>query len=916
MKGRQLRKLFVDFYLERGHRLVPSAPLVPPDDPTILFTVAGMVQFKRLYSGEVNPLPYTRAVTVQKCLRAGGKDSDLENVGRTLRHHTFFEMLGNFSFGDYFKREAIAWGWEFATQVMKLPKERLWVSTFVDDPEAAEIWEKEQGVPRGRIIPLGAKDNFWGPAGGAGACGPCSEILFFMGSDEDLALAATQDTATLADRVDKEGDVFFEIWNMVFPQFDQQPDGTRLSLKNRGIDTGAGLERMTTALNFIETRGAIGSPYETDLLWDIVKRASEVTGLEYVRRFEPLDGRDPDLVSRVRLGLNAVADHTRALVFALSEGHMPSNEGRGYVLRRILRRALRFAHLLGVNEPFMHQLVDPVVDTLGEAWPDITRHTEHVRKVLFAEERQFLRTLFQGEVILEDLLAAAKSGGRGVLSGEDVFLLHATYGFPVDLTDEVARFAGLSIDREGYTRAMAEHKAQAKKSWKGAALGREAELLDPVFDEHGETLFLRQNEAGQPVFESDGVILALIRGDEMVSSVSEGDDASIVLDQTCFYGESGGQAGDTGLIVLNEQGKSVAFLVTDTRKTPSGLHLHKGRVASGVFSVGNSVQARIDDQRRLAVMRNHTATHLLQAALRRVVGPHIAQQGSSVAPGEFRFDFTSPEPLTRDQIEAVERDVQGAILADIPVATREMPLEEAQSLGAIAPFGEKYGHRVRVVGVEGVSMEFCGGTHCTRTGQIGSMIIIAETSIASGVRRIEARTGLGAFETMLQARRCIADMSRMLSCAAEEIPGRVERLQEDARQLRKDMQKIRQEQAARDSGGEGPALEVNGIRIVTRSTQGLDPDSLRALADTLRAGQGDCVVVIGNVDGDKVSLLCAATEGVRKRVPASKVVKEVAKIVGGGGGGRDDMAQAGGRFPEKLPEALAAVEGIVRAIMG
>ncbi|HPB31384.1 MAG TPA: alanine--tRNA ligase-related protein, partial [Candidatus Sumerlaeota bacterium] len=337
MKGRQLRNLFVDFYLERGHRHVPSAPLVPPDDPTILFTVAGMVQFKRLYSGEVDPLPYTRAVTVQKCLRAGGKDSDLENVGRTLRHHTFFEMLGNFSFGDYFKREAIAWGWEFATQVMKLPKERLWVSTFVDDPEAAEIWEKEQGVPRGRIIPLGAKDNFWGPAGGAGACGPCSEILFFMGSDEDLALAATQDTATLADRVDREGDVFFEIWNMVFPQFDQQPDGTRLPLKNRGIDTGAGLERMTTALNFIETRGAIGSPYETDLLWDIVKRASEVTGLEYVRRFEPLDGRDPDLVSRVRLGLNAVADHTRALVFALSEGHMPSNEGRGYVLRRILR---------------------------------------------------------------------------------------------------------------------------------------------------------------------------------------------------------------------------------------------------------------------------------------------------------------------------------------------------------------------------------------------------------------------------------------------------------------------------------------------------------------------------------------------------------------------------------------------------
>ncbi|MBN1902466.1 alanine--tRNA ligase, partial [Candidatus Sumerlaeota bacterium] len=534
MKGRDLRKIFIDFFVQRDHKHVPSSPLIPPDDPTMLFTSAGMVQFKRFYAGEIDPLPYKRACTAQKCLRAGGKASDLENVGKTLRHHTFFEMLGNFSFGDYFKREAIAWGWEFVTRVMKIPEERLWVSTFEEDPEAAEIWEKEQGIPRSRIIPLNAKENFWGPAGETGACGPCSEILFFMGSDEDLKEAEKQDVPTIARRVVEEGDIFFEIWNMVFPQFDHQRDGSRPPLKNRGIDTGAGLERMTTAINFMETKAKIGSPYETDLLWDVVKLASEITGLEYVRRYEPVGSRDPEKSSRIRLTLNAISDHTRALVFALSEGIMPSNEGRGYVLRRIQRRALRFAHLLGIREPFMYKLVDAVIDAMSDAWPELRNHPDHVKKVIRLEEEHFLKTLDQGEEILLDLIDRAKDKGDKTIPGEDVFKLHATFGYPVDLTDEVARDAGLEIDRTGYNDAMKRHREEAKKSWKGAALEKEADLLSDVFEKYGPTEFLREREDVSPVFQSESPVLAILKNGQRVENASEGDEITLILEETCF----------------------------------------------------------------------------------------------------------------------------------------------------------------------------------------------------------------------------------------------------------------------------------------------------------------------------------------------------------------------------------------------
>ncbi len=919
MKGRELRKLFIDFFVARGHKHVPSAPLIPPDDPTLLFTTAGMVQFKRLYSGEVDPLPYRRATTAQKCLRAGGKGSDLENVGRTLRHHTFFEMLGNFSFGDYFKREAIAWAWEFVTQVMRLPDERLWVSVYEKDPEAAEIWEREQGVGRSRIICLDEKENFWGPAGDTGACGPCSEILFFTGTDTELEAAKEQSPEEIARRVVKEGDIFFEIWNMVFPQFNQQRDGSRPPLKNHGIDTGAGLERMTTAINFIETGGKIGSPYETDLLWDIVKRAAELTGLEYVKRYEPLAGHDPGKTARVRLGLNAIADHTRALVFALAEGIMPSNEGRGYVLRRIQRRALRFAHLLGIDYPFMYRLVEPVIDTMGEAYPELKEHPDHIKKVIRIEEEHFLKTLSQGEVILSDLLERAKAKGRKILSGADVFKLHATYGFPVDLTDEIARDRGLEIDRRGFDDAMKAHREEARKSWKGAALATEAELLADIFEKYGATAFLREDENRHPIFECESPVLAILKNGGRVGTASAGDSVTLVLEQTCFYGEAGGQVGDVGTITVIERGRAGSpglIEITDTQKTPSGLHLHKGMVKSGEVRVGDIVHAAIDSERRLAIMRNHTATHLLQGALKRIIGKHIRQSGSSVTPDGFRFDFTNPEPLTPEQIHKAERMVQKQILKDIEVTTREMSLEEARELGAIAPFGEKYGAVVRVVQIGDFSLEFCGGTHCACTGQIGMLVILSESSIASGVRRIEAQTGITAFERTSAARHAVVELSEMLSVMPDDVPARVQKALSELKDLRKEIQKLRKEKASGSSGDiVSAAKEIQGIKYLTHKTEGLAANELRNLADTLRARLKEGVVVIGNIDGEKVNLVCAVTDSVKEKVPADKVIREVAKIVGGSGGGRADMAQAGGRLPEKLSEALDSVGAIIKSLL-
>ena len=927
----KLRQMFLDYFeKERGHRLVASSPIVPPDDPTMLFTSAGMVQFKPLYAGTVDPLPYTRAVSCQKCLRAGGKASDLENVGKTLRHHTFFEMLGNFSFGDYFKREAMQWGWDFIWNRMRLPRERLWATIYEEDDEAEALLEKEIGIPRNRIIRLNAKENFWGPAGDTGACGPCSEICFFMGSEEALREAMKQDRETIARRIVEEGDLFLEIWNMVFPQFNQQPDGSRPPLKNRGIDTGAGLERMTTALQFIESGGKIASPYQTDLLSPITHAAAGLFGIQYDE--VAASSAEPD--RRKQFSVNAISDHARALTFALSEGIVPSNEGRGYVLRRILRRALRFGYLLGAQEPFLHKLVGPVVEVMCRAYPEIKERPDHVAHVIRIEEERFIRTVAQGTKILDEQMARLREKGEATLSGGDAFLLHATYGFPVDLTAEILEDAGLRLDREGYQRAMKAHQEEAKKSWKGGGGGTEAELLDDVFDKYGETEFL-----GYEGTESEARVVAILSGGKRVNEITGGEEALVVLEETPFYAESGGQVGDTG-VLRGEQGE---FIVTDVRKTASGLFLHAGK-AKGAIRVDDTVQAQVDAARRMAIRRNHTVAHLLQAALKRVVGKHITQSGSFVGPDGMRFDFSHTQACAPDELQRIERMVNEYILADLPVSIEEMDIEDARKKGAIAPFGEKYGHRVRVVEIGGdaqrsggaaqrdgggagraggdaasrVSLEFCGGTHLDRTGQIASFRLMAESSVAAGIRRIEGMTGLGAYEAWAATRDAAGALCRALAVKEDTLSERVAALQDEIKKLHKEIKRVKQ--AGRSSGASIESLvagarEISGLKVIAAKLDEADAEQLRQTADQLREKVPNLVCVLGSVAEGKVSLLCAVSKEQTKRIKAGDVIKRVAAIVGGGGGGRPDLAQAGGKNPEKIDEAIAQAPGIIAGLL-
>lgn len=905
----ELRQMFADFFIERDHIRVASSPIAPPDDPTMLFTSAGMVQFKQLYSGMIDPLPYTRATTVQKCLRAGGKGSDLENVGKTMRHHTFFEMLGNFSFGDYFKIEAMEWGWDFIWNKMKLPRERLWATYFEEDEETAILLEKEIGIPSDRIIPLDAKENFWGPAGDTGACGPCSEICFFTGTEGELQEALKQSPEVIARRIVEEGDLFLEIWNMVFPQFDQQKDGSRPPLKNRGIDTGAGLERMTTVMQFIESGGKVRSPYETDLMSGIV---TGMCGLLDVN-FDDLScgevGRDP----RRRYWINAITDHSRALTFALSEGLVPSNEGRGYVLRRILRRALRFAHLMGREEPFLYKGVDLVIDAMGDAYPEIKSNPAHVARIIKIEEERFLRTVAQGSKILDEKIAQAKNDGATKLAGMDAFLLHSTYGYPVDMTAEIAEEAGLTLDREGYEKAMNGHQEEARKSWKGVETSEEASLLDDTYEKYGATDF-----QGYGVTECQARVVALVCGGERVEEINAGDEATVVLEQTPFYAESGGQVGDQGQLTGCDN--NMTCKICDTVKIPNGLFLHIAKMESGAMRVGDTVQATVNTERRLATQRNHTVTHVMQGALKSVLGTHVTQSGSYVSPDGMRFDFSHPLACTSEELGQIEKMVNDAILADVAVTTEEMTLEKARKLGAIAPFGEKYGHMVRVVQVGDVSMELCGGTHLERSGQISTFRILSESSVAAGIRRIEGVTGAGAYGRWAATRDVAAGLSRTLAVKEEEIADRVAALQAEIKKLRKDVK------AAKQSGGGGGsvsvdtlmanATEVDGIKVIVAKVEGGDADSLRDLADKVRDKGVPAVCLLGAAIGPKVMLTCAVTKSETKRIKAGDIIKQVAPLIGGGGGGRPDFAQAGGKQPERLDEAIEKAKEIIAGLIG
>jgi len=880
----EIRDAYIQYFVERDHRHVPSWPLVPPTDPTILFTVAGMVQFKPYFSGTV-PLPYRRATSCQKCLRAGGKGSDLENVGRTIRHHTFFEMLGNFSFGDYFKREAIVWGWDFSTRVLGLDPNRICVTVFRDDEEAFEIWNKEVGLASDRIFRMSEKDNFWGPAGTTGACGPCSEFYYDLGPERGPE-TPRQGIA------EGESERYLEYWNLVFPQFDQQPDGSRLPLKNRGIDTGLGLERTAAILQ------GVASPYETDVFKPIVEHVCALTGMRYKEN------------RTVTLSINVIADHARALTFALSEGVLPSNQDRGYVLRRILRRALRRARKIGCDRLFLYQIVDTVVDVMGTAYPELKENPKQIQKVIRLEEERFSETLDQGMGKLERRIAELKAEGRTVIPGDDVFQLYDTYGCPTDFTRDVAEEEGLTIDEKRFQELLAGQKRRSREALQSGGGEDRWRLLDDVIEAHGNTRFV-----GYERFECETTVLALLGEDGSCVETAEAPwTGDVVLGETPFYAEAGGQVGDQGQLTW-EGGKA---LVLDTRKTPSELFAHRARIDSGRLHVGDIVSASVDRGRRLATMRNHTATHLLQGALKRIVGSHITQSGSFVGPEGLRFDFTHLEALTDEQIEQIEQMVNEQIVLDTPVKVAVLPLEEARKKGAIAPFGEKYGDTVRVVEIGDFSKEFCGGTHLDRTGKVGSFLIMGESSIASGIRRIEALTGLGVVGQIQRQREILRQMGQQLSASAEDLPARIETLQREIRDLRKALEQARQsESSATIERAIAEAVEIGGLRVVVARFEDLDADGLRRTADLVRSKCKDFVAVLASLTGDRASLLCAVAKSRSQQLPARELVAEIGALAGLRGGGRAELAQAGGTASAAaLDEALVKVPALVRKRLG
>jgi alanyl-tRNA synthetase len=919
--GKSLRNAYLEYFRTLSdfpHPVVPSAPLVPPDDPTLLFTSAGMVQFKALYSGTVE-LPYPRAASCQKCLRAGGKGSDLENVGKTLRHHTFFEMLGNFSFGDYFKRETIRFAWEFCTSPkwMGLPKDRMFPTIYGPttaeiDTEAIQYYAEETDCPN-PLIPLDASENFWGPAGETGACGPCSEVKFFLGSDEELRaiqkdLRENGDDAVkrLGRRVVDEGDLFLEIWNMVFPQFDQQRDGTRLPLKNKGIDTGAGLERMTVALTFART-GKLSTPYETDLMWPITKAVAEALGVTYRSVSDSPNGSDAR-ADRERLAVNAIADHVRTLVFCLAEGLTPGNVGRRYVIRRIQRRALRFASLLGQQKPFMADLYEAVVEAMGDAYPEIKKNPDFIKRALRQEEETFLRTRDRGMKILAELIDEARSNGSNTIPGEEIFRLWDTYGFPVDMTAEIAEDEGLRADMAGYEAAMKRQKEEAKKSWKGAKLDFNEEALDPIYEEHGATDFVGY-EIVAPI---ETALLGIVPvGEGSAEELQAGGEALLVLRSTPFYAESGGQIGDTGRITTVD---GALFQVTDTQKSPQGLFLHRGKLERGTLRPGATVTATIDRERRQRIIRNHSSVHLLQSALKRIVGDHITQAGSFVGPDSSRFDFTHGEPIARETLQAIQREVNRLILNNAPVVTEVLSLEEAKAKGAIAPFGEKYGAVVRVVSMGPESIEFCGGTHVPSTGYIARYRIVSEASIASGVRRIEAVTGDAALEIELDEQyHLVAPLQNMLAAKGSEALQRVGQLQDRLKELEREVARLKREAALREVDGLlAKATDLNGARVVVGRLDGLDGNELRTVAMALRdrLGERGVAALISEVDG-KVAIVAASGKEAQKAFPAGTVVNKLAAPLGGKGGGKPDMAQAGAKDASRINEVISGALGLL-----
>ncbi len=854
MKSTEIRELFLRFFERHGHTVVASSSLVPGNDPTLLFTNAGMVQFKDVFLG-LEKRSYVRAASAQRCVRAGGKHNDLENVGYTARHHTFFEMLGNFSFGDYFKREAIRFAWEFLTEELHLPPERLWVTVYVDDAEAADIWLKEIKVDPARFARISGTDNFWS-MGDTGPCGPCSEIFY----DHGPKVAGGPPGSA-----DADGDRYIEIWNLVFMQYNRDAHGTLHSLPKPSVDTGMGLERISAVIQ------GVHSNYDIDLFQGLIRDAAKIVNTR--------DFGDKSL--------NVIADHIRSCAFLITDGVMPSNEGRGYVLRRIIRRAVRHGHRLGAEGPFFYRLVEPLVREMGQAYPELGRARRQVEHVLRLEEERFAETLAQGLRILEEDLGALKTD---VIPGETIFRLYDTYGFPVDLTGDIARERGLVLDLAGFEKQMEAQRQRAREASTFKAVGVLPEDAGVAVAEF----------SGYDTLHTESTVMAIRRGDAQVGELAAGEEGVVFLDRTPFYAESGGQVGDRG--VLSGAGR---FLVEDTHKG----YGHIGRLESGTLQVGARVSCDVDRGRRLATAFNHSATHLLHAALRAVLGSHVTQKGSLVEPERLRFDFSHNEPLTRAQIDEIERLVNEEIRANDLVETRVMPIAKAMESGAMALFGEKYGDDVRVVGMGGFSTELCGGTHVRRTGDIGFFKILAEGGVAAGVRRVEAVTGQGALDHVRDIEQKLARVADLVRGNRDDVERKVEQLSGRLRQMEKELDVFR----GRLAVSQGDALadsvrEVKGIKVVATRMDGADSKALREAMDRLKDKLGSAAIVLASVqDGNKVTLISGVTKDLLGRLHAGEIVNEVASRVGGKGGGRPDMAQAGGNNPAALDAALAQV---------
>jgi alanyl-tRNA synthetase len=864
-----LRRAFIRYFEQQGHRAVPSAPLIPQADPTLLFTNAGMNQFKRVFLGE-ETRAYQRAVTVQKCLRAGGKHNDLENVGYTRRHHTFFEMLGNFSFGDYFKEDAIRFGWEFLTSVVGLSKDRMWITIFREDDEADRLWRKI-GVSPSRIVRCGEKDNFWQMAD-TGPCGPCSELHFDQGP-----------SVPGDDRPNGEGDRVIEIWNLVFMQFNRDSAGTLNPLPKPSIDTGMGLERLTAV-----AQGRL-SNYDSDLFAPLLSAIGRRAGAEY------------GAAEQADRSMRVIADHLRAITFLMADGVLPSNEGRGYVLRRILRRAARHGRLLGITEPFLHELTATVVDHMGEAYHELRPAAGTVAEATRGEEERFIATLDQGLPILNDMLSKVKASGQRALQGTEIFKLYDTYGFPMDLIAEACREQGVTLDETGFEAAIEEQRTRARKTG-----GFESETARPVLSEvaarAGATSFV-----GYDRLESEGVVQALLKGDRLIKEAREGDEIELVLDVTPFYAEGGGQAGDQGVLT----GTDGRVEIRETTRPVPTLIVHKGVVTSGQIREGERLQLLVNPRTRQDAARNHTATHLVHAALRDLLGPHVKQYGSLVAPNRLRFDFAHFRPMSSRDIDEIESIVNEQVRQDQPVQTAVMGVQDAVAAGALAFFGDKYGDQVRVVQIDTFSKELCGGTHCRRTGEIGLFRIVSESGVAAGVRRIECLTGSGALDSLKRLEADVRELSDLLKVAPAEVVARTRKLTEQLKDKERELADVKLKMAS-TSSGDAQARAINGVQVHTQRTDGLDVNGMRALADQLRDKLRSGVVALGAANDGKVSLLVVVTKDLVGRLKAGELIKEMAVEVGGTGGGRPEMAQAGGKNPEGLNTALEKVFGLVQ----